>query len=216
MNKSLFVYFGDNFNQPIIIATGGTRVSLLANNTTNLKFGNAFNQSIDILPDTITDLSFGEDFNQPLDKAVITHTGITKVSILPKSLEVLHIGGYNFGSFNYPIDNLPESLESIFIVGIFNQSVNNLPNKLRSLLLDKSGFNKPLDKLVQTSQGNISVSILPNSLVVLKLGYGYDQQINALPPNLRRLIIPYSYKYITQLKNILPETVKLLELTDTR
>jgi len=105
--------FGDNFNQSI--------KDCLPASITHLTFGHKFNQSItNCLPLSITHLTFGYFFNQPIKKTLpssITHLifgGRFNQKIkkyIPPS--VTHI---QFGfSFDYPINNMPLSINEIII-----------------------------------------------------------------------------------------------------
>lgn len=104
-----------------------------------------------------------------------------------------------FGTyFNYPIMNLPNSIESIKIIGgPFNHSIDNLPSGLKELTLNNK-YNQPLDYLPPSLQilKFMSFSIfshrldnLPNSLKLLEIPILYNHDINNLPDSIEELRI---------------------------
>lgn len=64
---------------------------------------------------------------------------------LPNTLKTIYI---NCFSFNQPLDNLPKSLESLTIISSeFNQSLDNLPNTLKFLHIKSPVLNQKTDHL---------------------------------------------------------------------
>ena len=114
---------------------------------------------------------------------------------LPKTLVELYLNN----EFNNSIDNLPKNLKKLTLRDKFNQKINNLPNLLHELNLGLK-FNQYLDNLPLTLKilnmenceyFNFSIDCLSNliNLETLSLGYGFCQEINILPTNLKELNI---------------------------
>uniref|UniRef100_A0A6C0C6M7 Uncharacterized protein n=1 Tax=viral metagenome TaxID=1070528 RepID=A0A6C0C6M7_9ZZZZ len=148
--------------------------------TTQLHFGNNFNQKLKIrLPTNLTEIRFGNSFNQPLNGSI------------QKNVKRIYFGN----NFNQPID--PEDIKNvteiyfgrdynhpiIFKDGIkiirfgfnFNQSIKgSFPNTLSKLEFGDM-FNHPISGL------------LPDSLNELKFGKSFNQPATKLPVNLSEL-----------------------------
>lgn len=105
------------------------RISDLPPNLTHLKFGNFYNDFINIFPETLVCLEFGDLFNEQIDN-------------LPDSLMELKLGD----RFNQAINHLPPNLIKLHLGHSFNQPINHLPPNLVELHLDHS-FNQPIDSL---------------------------------------------------------------------
>lgn len=100
--------------------------------------------------------------------------------------------------FNYPIFNLPSSIESIKFEGYsFNHAIDNLPNNLKELSLS-SGYNQPLDYLpygLETLKflcGSIfshRLDNLPHSIKILEIPLLYNHPIDNLPENIEEIRI---------------------------
>jgi len=104
-----------------------------------------------------------------------------------------------FCNFNYPVINLPNSIESIDFCysNGFNHSLDNLPIGLKELVLN-SRFNQPLDylphglEILKFQTGSIFthyLNNLPNTLKILEIPLLYNQEINNLPECLQELRI---------------------------
>ena len=102
---------------------------------------------------------------------------------LPQTLESLSFGF----SFNCTIDNLPQSLRNLSFGNHFNQMVNNLPQTLKKIKFDYL-FNCTVDNLPQTLESltvgtsfNQTINNLPQSLKKLSLGNNFNQNLDNLP-----------------------------------
>ncbi len=109
-------------------------IELLSNtipkNTMDLKFGDGFNQRVDMLPTSIITLNFGHNFNQSVD-------------MLPPTIKSLTFGH----NFNQSVDMLPTSINSLGFGHNFNQSVDMLPPSITYL----NFYNKCLLKILYVS-----------------------------------------------------------------
>ena len=77
--------------------------------------------------------------------------------------------------FNKPLDNLPITLEELYIKYKFNLLLDNLPANLKVLSFTEfSNFNFPLDNL-------------PTSLKILVIGKKFNHPLDKLPESLIRL-----------------------------
>jgi hypothetical protein len=148
-------------------------------------FQHDFNCSVDHLPSNlhVLDLSGGYQniFNQ-------------KINNFPSKLHTLRLGI----CFNYPLDNLPRTLEILEFddIGHFNQPLHKLPSTLRKLKLGFS-FNNIISN-IPTSVLDIEFEItarfnqiikLPINIRSLKLGSEYDKLITHYPNSLKKLCI---------------------------
>jgi hypothetical protein len=115
---------------------------------------------------------------------------------LPESLKTLNIVS---SCFNQPLDNLPKNLLHLKTYGVYyNQIIKNLPEKLETLEIRSYKFNQPLDNL-------------PNSLAILKMDCeNFNHPLDSLPNNMQSLsIVSNSFN---QMVNSLPKTLKGLEI----
>lgn len=99
------LWLSEEFNAPI----SGS----LPDTVTYIRFGNNFDQPVDVWPASLRTLIFGSSFNRPLDN-------------LPGTLITLKCGY----AFNQSVDRLPRSLKSLVFGFCFNQSIALLPDGL--------------------------------------------------------------------------------------
>ena len=105
---------GDAFTYPL---------NTIPNTVTELKFGVKFHDTLEFLPNSIKKLSIGYGYDSSLDDLPpnITYLqlccDIQSLDKLPVGLVELHVVRYNFNSL---INNLPASLESLFLNHYFN------------------------------------------------------------------------------------------------
>lgn len=172
--------YGD-FNHPVDhLPAGLTELGLLG----------SFNQIIDHLPSQLLSLHLGDDFNQP-------------VGHLPSNLRNLRIGSYN-SSFDFPLDKLPPTLQSLRLIGYHHKRpLNCLPSSLESFTLSSFGLYQLDLSDIRTIKSLKSLKIkdiqivsgldsLPNSLQSLSLWEtAIGCNINSLPPNLQHLALGY-------------------------
>ena len=107
----------------------------LTNNSLSLKY-EAF-ELFDTIPSSITNLAIDfPDYNK------------ININGLHIGLKKLYITSEAGGNFNNPIDNLPYTLENLYIVSkAFNQSLDFLPHSLTSLVICSSSFNHSISNL---------------------------------------------------------------------
>ena len=123
------------------------------------------------------------------------------------------------------LDDLPDSLESLYLPRYFNQPINNLPKSLKKLSIgDFYGhdeFNHPIDNLPNSleylklgGKFNQSVDFLPNSLKIIIIDGQFNQPIDNLPNTLEKLYLgkKNSLYQFNQSINNLPKSLKLLLL----
>ena len=103
---------------------------------------------------------------------------------LPDGLLELNILGEAEGCFDMPLNNLPPTLERLYISSIhFNQSLDYLPIGLKSLIILNGAFNQSLDNLPPTLEYLvIHKYIAPMADVVINSKYVIN-----LPPSLKVL-----------------------------
>ena len=132
------------------------------------------------LPQMIKYIKFNTSFNCSVDG--LAETNITHI-----------IFGH---CFNYPVDNLPWSIEYIQFGYEFNHSLENLPGCMKKIIFDpKSKFNHYLDCLPNSVEYLFLPSVyskkldnLPNSISYLKLHYKYPHTLNNLPKSLNKFV----------------------------
>jgi len=213
---------------------------LIQNNVTSLVLCSEFNQPIDNLPINIEKLYmqrlYGCHFickeNDMVTKdkiknlmqlfsmrcpAIFNHP-INNLSI---GLKILVIT-WEYFYFNHSLDYLPAGLEELHIhLEYVNKMLDNLPNGLKTLSIQ---FNEPLILLKNLPYGLTDLCIdsynqkwkcnladLPQSIIILDLGFHFDDSLEHLPANLKQLSMHNQYFDIdTFLKPYtLPKSLKL-------
>jgi hypothetical protein len=125
----------DSFNHPVDNLPSGLEI---------LELGDKFNQPIDNLPNTLIQLRLEGYFNKPIDnlpcslKILILGSSFNQsLENLPNCLEKIIIGKKYGTSYNYPINNLPESLIYLSIYTYDTKIViNSLPKSIQELNLE--------------------------------------------------------------------------------
>ena len=112
----------------------------------------------------------------------------------------------DYFQFNYSLNNLPSTLEELYIYSsCFNQPLNNLPCNIKILFLRCFDFNQSID--------NLPIGL--ETLIIDKGNYAvHVQNINLdnLPINLKHLYI--FCKKITYVKELLPPSLVKISLPD--
>ncbi len=112
----------------------------------------------------------------------------------------------DYFQFNYSLNNLPSTLEELYIhSSCFNQPLNNLPCNIKILFLKCFDFNQSID--------NLPIGL--ETLIIDKGNYAvHVQNINLdnLPINLKHLYI--FCKKITYVKELLPPSLVKISLPD--
>lgn len=90
----------------------------------------------------------------------------------PSSLTIF----YAADEFNSPLNNLPDSVQSIILCHLFNQNVDRLPNSLVNLEFSGGDFNQPMliifrklffsSRLARTRTGQHSINQLTTSMII--------------------------------------------------
>ena len=169
--------FGFEFSQPL-----GNSLS----NLTQLKiliFGCLFNEPVyDSLNKLVQleELKFDNNFNQPISNLLVCLTKMKKITLgkefnqelfLPSNIKILKLDLVtNHNNQNF-IDNLPNTIEELYLYSRFNLELNNLPNSIKKISFGKySKYNKSLNNL-------------PRSLEEINLPYGTEIEIKNKPEN---------------------------------
>jgi len=168
----------------------------ITNNSLSLKY-DAY-KLIDKIPSSIINLAI--DFPSYDD---------INIDGLHNGLKTLHITSEAGGHFNNPIDNLPITLETLYIASNnFNQSLDFLPYSLTSLVISSSSFNHPISNLppnlleltlityynksdLKFTQDNFLN--LPENLKILNVSAKFNLDINAIQNKYPNLKIKVSY-----------------------
>jgi hypothetical protein len=132
--------------------------------------------------------------------------------VWPPQLQSLSLGG----GFDFPVDNLPETLLDLSLGDVFNQFVDYLPPHLQTLTIGYH-FNRPIDhlpphlkKLQLGWMFNQSVDHLPSTLESLSLHYLFLQSLDYLPSGLHYLSL--NVKAIVRPLDHLPESLHELRV----
>jgi len=95
-------------------------------------------------------------------------------------------------TFNQPIDNLPDGLETLILSNLFNQRIDHLPRNLKNLILGNS-FNQRIDRL-------------PEGLENIKLGKSFNRKITinsdmswTLPFTLKKILLYNTYPHLNDI-----------------
>lgn len=131
------------------------------------------------------------------------------LSHLSKKLQSLRISSL---TFNYPLNNLPNTLTSLYLTHIngFNQPLDNLPKTLRVLSISLTDFNHPLNELPETlNQLHLCCESFNNSLDDLPMGlknlflmtHNFTFSLDKLPQTLLSLTF-YDNKFRHPLDNL--------------
>ena len=195
--------FGSDFNQPLgnslknltnlqELTFGGRFNKPLGDSLNNqiqlqkLTFGSNFNQPLGNSLNNLTnlqELTFGLIFNHPLYNSLNNLTKLHELTLdyefnqqieIPTNIKILKL---NCNNKNL-IDNLPNSIEELYLLNKFYLELNNLPNSIKIISFYKdSKYNKELNNL-------------PLSIEKIYLPNNYQKKINNI--NSKCLII-YNY-----------------------
>lgn len=178
-----------------------------------------FNDSIDNLPDHIETLwiNFISNNNTPIDKYPsslkkiyygvcfkgfiknlsdsITHIyllcDMTNPITFPSNLKFLRFRH----EYNYPLDNLPNSLEILHMPTYFKYKIYKFPKSLKEIEF--------------STDYNYLIDNLPDSVEIIKLGYFFDREINKFPVLLKKIY--FDDKFNEDINN-LPDSVEELTI----
>jgi hypothetical protein len=146
-----------------------------------------FNSAINGLPSTLRELTLLGLYDQPVDN-------------LPEKLEKLVLGN----NFDKPVNKLPIGLKELVIGNSFNQEINSLPPGLLRLDIgdhfDREIENGPpwMEDNYETLYAerlrdsefdaySLIVNVLPKTLIYLKFGRNFNQNMFGLPRSLQQL-----------------------------
>lgn len=200
--------FIQEMNTPKISIT--TNNYLCINGNDGFKFDDEIVKQLLIITNNALSLQYNANYlfdNIPsnITKLCIDFPDYDNINIdnLHNGLKELHILSEAGGDFNKPINNLPQTLETLYIVSNkFNQSLNYLPCSLKNLYIESKAFDCCLDNLPPNLDGltittyyeprckNITTNNfmnLPNTLKILNVSKKYNLDINQIQnryPNL--------------------------------
>lgn len=177
---------------------------------TKIWFFQSFREPIIGLHDNIEELIFGSNiilsyvkFYPSSLKKLILFCDIP-VDNLPEGLEVLHL----MGDFNQKINNLPNTIKEIIVCSSFRHTIENLPSSLEtfeiSIMSDYGYLYSNKNKIAEKK--NVILD-LPNSLKKLKIT-GYIE-LPVLPTYLKNLELVC---FNDSIEGILPEGLEELTL----
>lgn len=151
----------------------------LPNNLLHIEFCQLFDFPVDNLPSKLSNIQFGWDFNQD-------------VRNLPDKLKRLQFGYH----FNKSVDHLPSSIQVLIFGHSFNQDVSNLPSNIIYIQFG-CAFSQSIDNL-------------PNSIQIIKFSVSnnYENKINKLPSNLKKIKLPWNYEPVWKLNAEIPESIE--------
>ena len=167
--------------------------------------GDYYNHSLDSLPDSTERMIIGDGFNQSFARFPLSLTYLmlgraynqSFVSVLswPRNLQTLIFIG---GAYNFPIYMLPSTITYLHLSTCYNQPIDVLPASLVDLILGLF-YNLPIDQVqwpvglrtLRFMRGRFNHPLvgLPDSLVEIDVGDGFDHTVEVLPPNTRRLVL---------------------------
>jgi hypothetical protein len=180
-----------------------------------LHFDGNINSKIDLSDSNIEELYLGELFDSPL---------IKKLPITIKKI-IFH----SRCKYKKTLNNLPDSLEELWLGKSFNSEIKRWPKNLIKLVIQSySIFSKPLFKNSKKIPTNLTHLIIestnckslltdtPQTLKVLSLPQNYDIDLLYFPSQLEELKLIYTYNYIRFFHNntkkiYLPDSIKVLD-----
>ncbi len=170
------IFIKENFTNSLL------DILYLINKFNNVSFGNAINESLDILPDTITHLSIWNSCDIPIYKfpsnlieLELSNNHNYIIDNLPQTLEILSIGKFTYDKNSKPFSNYPPNLKKLKISSNNSTGFDNLPSGLEELII--------------SSSEKIDLDNLPESLKILQIINGKNIQLEHLPNGLETLII---------------------------
>lgn len=255
-----------NFEDAVSEINHELNQQIISGNYNGIEINSEFNSQIDNLPNSIKYISWSKNskFNNKINKypnqleelyMYNCNEFILKKFIIPKTLKILQLPQYYSGckinfeqglkeiiimlsKYKYHLDNLPESLESLYIYCHAQTNITNdnfiidivIPKhiKVLKIISDYIKFNvgllpENLEILVLESFGNYNINTknidtkniiwsgLPNKLVELHINLCYfDESLNNLPQGLQKLYI-YSDKFNNSI-DMLPDSLKILHI----
>jgi len=152
--------------------------------------------------------------NNPIKKIYFPCSFNKNIDFLPCTIKILIFPPNS--KFNYPINDLPTSLDILSTGMSFNQTINNLPKNLIHLMLGEK-FNQPIKKLPynlktmifdELNTYNYELNCLPDSLEFISLPVNFDNIGILIPDECKYIcfyfpkvrIINYSQKLKENLK----------------
>ena len=191
------VVFGDKFNKKIISVPDGIKKMYFGSNynkqfnfhnceLTHIKFGSAFDQSVDELPKNLEYLIFSH-FNQNVNK-------------LPNKIKFVRFGP----SFSKSLNDLPDSVEHLSIDSCFSRDIimKKIPDNLKILdiksdlvfLLNNAQIKKKIDTLIISDTYNAQntdniMSLFDYDTIIIKASIYYELNCDVLSPFAKRIEI---------------------------
>ncbi len=176
------IFIGGVFNQPL----NNLPTSLLYLEITN----QSFSQSLDFLPSSLKVLKISSPHIQQLDNLpnklkvlFFTTNTFFQISNIPNGLKFFK----SPNKYNYPIDDLPDSIEKLCLNLDESVIVNKWPVSLK--ILSVTEYSKQLVNLPNIIElyidYNIPTDNLPDSIQILGFGSNYFHKINKLPQSIK-------------------------------
>lgn len=171
-----FLHFGESFNQPFE----------MTETITHIIFGSSFNQPINIT-DSLYHLVLRDIYNQP----IISSNNLIFLMIgynfdYPIQLEKVKYLDINCNN-EYIINNLPNTLEKIFLNRGFNLPLDNLPNQLKSIVISNTNYIHKFNNLPDSIEYIELPKTCENSLSDLSNLSDGTNKLNNLPKNLKEI-----------------------------
>jgi len=187
---------GRKFNQ---------EVEHLPDSLTEIVFSDFFDNNIDFLPQSIKKIELGINFNKELEnlpsslETLIVGAYIKTLNNLPDHIKEINIEkrGTRINLLYKPILKLPDNLVKLTLNSCYIDPIEYFPPNLKSLIFpESSNFNLPLDNL-------------PDSLDELILGQNYNQNLKNIPKSVKILSIGHGYRFPL---SELPDTIEVLRV----
>ena len=180
----MFIKFSRYFNQPVNNLPKKLKKlifckkfnQLIDNLPIGLKYldlGGDFNQNIDLLPVTLVNLNLSKNFNKPVNNLPNTLRRLSfngkfnmELNNLPLNLKCLNLcrkrrneayvtNSESIHLFNQEIDNLPDSIEVLYINDSFDKEIKKLPKNQKKLYITYKHY-KENDLIIPSTTAKIN------------------------------------------------------------
>lgn len=207
----------------------------LPSNLKILKLGK-INYKLDNLPNKLENLELRTDGSTNFEylpsslknlKIYFVEESTTDLDSLPSSLESLEIYGKYIGQLN----NLPYGLKKLYLPNLYQYNIYNIPISINELkiglrykflsnLFLNSKVNEYNLKILRIGYSyknhssavtNFDLTTIPRTIEELELGDEFNQELNFLPQNLKKITFGFNFKHNIK-PNDLPETIESIIL----
>lgn len=209
--RNNILFYNKNYSNGIdIIKSNFDEFIEISKNCDTIILGEIFSSDISKIPPNIKNIFFENNMFDIFNKEIQFPYGIKKI---------------RFGdNFNYPLDNLPSSLEELEFSqdSQFNQLIDNLPCMIKKITFGKY-FNAPLNNLppnleylsIQSDIFSFKLNNIPTGLKYLYFSsnssYSYDKIIEGFPEGILEIGYPFEYNY--EIDN-LPKSIKIVRVSN--